>query len=80
MVSPEIVDVLEHYLHVAEEDQARKSKGKEVGNEDDDDIDSELDPSVSPAIHAEAQELIRRHIRSRDRTMSMITKSGSDSD
>ena len=78
MVSPEIVDVLEHYLHVAEDDHARNSKGKEAV--DDDDIDSQLDPSVSPAIHAEAQALIRRHIRSRDRTMSMITKAGSDSD
>ena len=76
MVSPEIVDVLESYLHVAEDDQA----GKLEDEDEEDEIDSGLDPFVSPAIHAEAQELIRRHIRSRDRTMSMITKTGSDSD
>ena len=35
---------------------------------------------LSPAIHAEARELIRKHIAQRGRNMSMITHAGSDTE
>ena len=89
-----VVDVLKHYLEVedeglpgqegggqgveesrqaildVEEDEIRESEGR----------DAFYEATTSPAIHAEARELIRKHIAQRGRNPSMITHAGSDSD
>ena len=72
--------MLGHYLGVEGDEKAAESVRRDVNAQDEEDEDEieEVGVDVSPAIHAEAREVIKRHIASRDRNYSVVPNVGSD--